>query len=240
MKRLLNKSPDLYVAMLNYGTTVLKQGLSPAQLLMGRQLRRKIPVLPSKLHSQKLNLKLADEWQKACQKFHFDRRHHAKPLPQLPRNEQVWLKTPQTYEAVVMQKVNHQSRERERERDETESILYQLQTPSGIQRRNLRQLKNKSPHQPHEMTYHPGATSLLPYTRNKSPHPQPGPHEESDTSLQVQASKGGLGNTKTSLPLTVSSDTSPSSQYTPMESAPRNTYTTRSDREIKPPKKCTL
>lgn len=40
IKKLINKSPDLYIPMLNH---------SPAKLLLERQLRTKIPFIPSKL-----------------------------------------------------------------------------------------------------------------------------------------------------------------------------------------------
>ena len=49
VKNLLKKSADPYNALLSYRATLLECGYSPSQLLMGRQLRTKIPVVPSTL-----------------------------------------------------------------------------------------------------------------------------------------------------------------------------------------------
>ena len=49
LKNLLKKSADPYNALLSYRATPLECGYSPSQLLMGRQLRSKIPVVPSTL-----------------------------------------------------------------------------------------------------------------------------------------------------------------------------------------------
>ena len=49
VKGLLNKSDDQYLAMLAYRSTPLENGYSPAELLMGKQLRTTIPVLPKQL-----------------------------------------------------------------------------------------------------------------------------------------------------------------------------------------------
>ena len=44
MKQLLSKTPDIHMALLIYRSTPLPwRGLSPAELLLGRQLRNNIP-----------------------------------------------------------------------------------------------------------------------------------------------------------------------------------------------------
>ena len=49
MKMVLNKSSDEYLAFLNYRDTPLHHGYSPAQLIMGRKLRTRIPCHPNEL-----------------------------------------------------------------------------------------------------------------------------------------------------------------------------------------------
>ena len=158
IKRLLKKSTDPYIAMLNYRTTPLRQELRPAELLMGRQLRSRIPVITSKLQPQKLNLKkfkLVDKHDKTQQKNYFDRRHRAQILPELPKNNPVWVKSPTTHEVVVMQKFNGQQ-------GKGDERSYLVQTPSGVQRRNRLHLRWRSFHPTREATHSPQVTSLLP------------------------------------------------------------------------------
>ena len=50
MKQLLSKTPDIHMALLIYRSTLLPWcGLSPAELLMGRQLRNNIPITQESL-----------------------------------------------------------------------------------------------------------------------------------------------------------------------------------------------
>ena len=132
VKRLLKKSTDPYITMLNYRTTLLRQGLSPAKLLMGSRLRSIIPVITSKRQPQKLNLKklkLFDKHAKTHQKNYFDRRHSAQIFPELPKNNHVWVKSRTTHETFVMQKFNCQHKK-------GDNRSYLVQTLSGRQRLN--------------------------------------------------------------------------------------------------------
>ena len=47
VKKLLKKADDPYVALLNYNATPLQHGSSPAELLMGKKLRTRVPTLPT-------------------------------------------------------------------------------------------------------------------------------------------------------------------------------------------------
>ena len=47
VKKLLKKADDPYVALLNYRATPLQHGSSPAELMMGKKLRTRVPTLPT-------------------------------------------------------------------------------------------------------------------------------------------------------------------------------------------------
>ena len=94
VKNLLKKTSDPYKALMAYRATPLESGLSPAELLMGRKIRTRIPTSPSNLHPcwpyleqfRENNASLKDR-----QKRDFDRRHSTKTLPELHPGERVWL-----------------------------------------------------------------------------------------------------------------------------------------------------
>ena len=96
-KSLLAKSADPYLALLSYRATPLPWcGLSPAELLMGRRLQTDIPqpkrvFIPDWPYLTSFRAK--DEEQKRQQKAEYDRRHRVKPLPPLPDDELVWVRT---------------------------------------------------------------------------------------------------------------------------------------------------
>ncbi|KAJ8375234.1 hypothetical protein SKAU_G00058140 [Synaphobranchus kaupii] len=94
VKNLLKKAADPYLALLAYRATPLHNGFSPAQLLMGRQLRSTVPTLPSLLDpalpdgtavtSREMERRSADQKR-------FNRRHRAQELSHLPPGKQVWV-----------------------------------------------------------------------------------------------------------------------------------------------------
>ena len=57
VKSLLEKSTDPYLALLSYRSTPLRNGYSPAELLMGRQLRTNVPLVLDKLKPSVPDLK---------------------------------------------------------------------------------------------------------------------------------------------------------------------------------------
>lgn len=93
-KNLLRKSKDPYMALLALRTTPNDTGFSPAQLLMGRQLRSNLPIaihsLQPRLPSKKL-VALNDAEAKQRQKVYFDRRHRAQQLPPCYVGDSVWI-----------------------------------------------------------------------------------------------------------------------------------------------------
>ena len=204
---------------------------------MGSRLRSIIPVITSKRQPQKLNLKklkLFDKHAKTHQKNYFYRRHSAQILPDLPKNNHVWVKSPSTHETIVMQKFNCQHKK-------GDDRSYLVQTPSGRQRLNRLHLTWRCLHPTREAAHSPQVTSLLPSYADRPPRShQEAPEDTCPRSDRRSCSQDGPGNIKTSSPLTVSSDTSPSLHRTLKESTSQHTYTTRSGREIKPPKSLTF
>jgi len=55
MKQSKIQNGDMYMAMLAYRSTPLENGLSPAELLMGRQLRTTVPVIPQQVKPNLVN-----------------------------------------------------------------------------------------------------------------------------------------------------------------------------------------
>ena len=52
VKKLLKKADDSHIALLMYRASPLASDVSPAEILMGRKLRTKVPTLPSTLSPQ--------------------------------------------------------------------------------------------------------------------------------------------------------------------------------------------
>ena len=127
-KSLLEKSADPHMALLSYRATPLPWcGLSPAELLMDRRLQTDIPQ-PKKVFIPDwpylADFREQDEKQKRQQKAEYDRRHRARPLPPLPNDETVWVRTQdrQVPGRVIQPATTPRS--------------YIMETPSGTVRRN--------------------------------------------------------------------------------------------------------
>ena len=111
--------------------------------------------------------------------------------------------------AVVMRKFNCQQ-------EKGDERSYLVRTSFGVQRRNRLHLRWRS--QP-ERQHPPQVTSLLPSYADRSPRShQEAPEDTCLRSDRRSCSLDGPGNTKTSLPLTMSSDSSPSLHRTLKES----------------------
>ena len=77
-KSMLDKSADIFLALLLHRTSPLENGFSPAQLLMGRQLRSTVASSPAIFHPcipDLDSMRAADEHAKLRQKENFDKRH---------------------------------------------------------------------------------------------------------------------------------------------------------------------
>ena len=94
IKRWLKSNPDFYIALLSYRSTPLKNGFSPAELLMGRRLRTTLLMLPGKLNPKWGHLnefRKADSVIKQKQKNDYDKRHGVKNFPPLLPETYVWI-----------------------------------------------------------------------------------------------------------------------------------------------------
>ena len=84
MKNLLSKERDPAKGLLAYRSTPLAFKFSPAQLLMGRQIRNSVPVFHTQLHPlwpDLENLREKESISKLKQQTVFNSRHKAKRLP---------------------------------------------------------------------------------------------------------------------------------------------------------------
>ena len=94
IKDLLKKNPDPYLALLDYHTTPLQNGYSPAELLIGRKLRTTLLMISSQLLPKLPNQSALSQTEQAIkekQKRNFDMRHRATMLPTLGVGDRVWM-----------------------------------------------------------------------------------------------------------------------------------------------------
>ena len=95
-KILSQKNTDL--ALLNYRATAhTATGISPAEALMGRKLKTRLPILPVNLEPQVhsySDIAKADERAKKSYKMHYDKRHGVRSLPELNPGQSVLMKLP--------------------------------------------------------------------------------------------------------------------------------------------------
>ncbi|KAL8616423.1 hypothetical protein ACOMHN_041026 [Nucella lapillus] len=125
VKNLLKKAKDPYIALLLYRASPLQNGLSPSELLMGRKLKTKVPILPSHLQPQTPDhslVKQKEECMKQQQRVNFNNRHAAKEAPALKPRDTVFIKDMNKSGEILAKHPNPRS--------------YIVSTESGTIRRN--------------------------------------------------------------------------------------------------------
>ena len=137
VKRLLRKADDPHIALLSYRATQLPWcGRSPAELLMGRNIRSTLPQARGSLAPQWPYLgefRQANENFKRQQKEDYDRCHRARGLPDIPDNTEVWVTTNRHNAPGRILTTANTPRS------------YIVETPSGEIRRNRHQLNVRPP-----------------------------------------------------------------------------------------------
>ena len=94
MKGLLKRNDDQHIALMVYRSTLLQNGISPAEMLMGRRLRTQLPILPIALKprsSHGESLKRKEGLRRSDQQQNFNLRHKARDLPKLQIGDPVWI-----------------------------------------------------------------------------------------------------------------------------------------------------
>ena len=141
VKNLLKNSSDPFLALLSYRATPIPWcGRSPAELLMGRKIRSTLPMSTDNLTPQWCYLsdfKEADKRYKSKLKRNYDRCHRVRDLPEIPDNTNVWITT--GGQPVVGQTSNMANTPRS----------YNVQTSSGVVRRNRAHLNVVPPNPSH-------------------------------------------------------------------------------------------
>ncbi|XP_078352985.1 uncharacterized protein LOC144637776 [Oculina patagonica] len=125
VKNLLTKEKDPTKGLLAYRSTPLRCKFSPAQLLMGRQIRNSVPAFHTQLNPQwpdLENLRARESISKLKQEKVFNSRHKAKPLPPIGPGTEVFVKDLQRPGKVIEAASTPRS--------------YQVETPTSTIRRN--------------------------------------------------------------------------------------------------------
>ena len=125
IKNILKKEKELQKALLAYRTTPLRNGYSPAELLIGRRLRSTVPTFHENLIPRWPDIDKLREYeniQKMQQQQHFNTRHRARLLPQLSAGASVAI-AKYDEKGIVLKKSNSPRQ-------------YVVSTPTSILRRN--------------------------------------------------------------------------------------------------------
>ncbi|UYV84092.1 K02A2.6-like, partial [Cordylochernes scorpioides] len=93
-KLILKKNQDPSLGLLEYRSTPLENGYSPAELLMGHKLRTTLPIAPENLNPRLLDsqtLKRKEERRRKDMKSRYDRRCGARDMEELSEGDTVWI-----------------------------------------------------------------------------------------------------------------------------------------------------
>ncbi|UYV83493.1 K02A2.6-like, partial [Cordylochernes scorpioides] len=124
-KLILKKNQDPSLGLLEYRSTPLENGYSPAELLMGRKLRTTLPIAPENLNPKLVDsqaLKRKEGRRRKDMKSRYDRRCGATDMEELSEGDTVWIADMRTWGIVKKKASTPRS--------------YMVDTPVGTLRRN--------------------------------------------------------------------------------------------------------
>ncbi|UYV65618.1 K02A2.6-like [Cordylochernes scorpioides] len=124
-KLILKKNQDPSLGLLEYRSTPLENGYSPAELLMGRKLRTTLPIAPENLNPKLVDsqtLKRKEGRRRKDMKSRYDRRCGATDMEELSEGDTVWITDMRTWGIVKKKASTPRS--------------YMVDTPVGTLRRN--------------------------------------------------------------------------------------------------------
>ncbi|UYV68869.1 K02A2.6-like, partial [Cordylochernes scorpioides] len=124
-KLILKKNQDPSLGLLEYRSTPLENGYSPAELLMGRKLRTTLPIAPENLNPKLVDsqtLKRMEGRRRKDMKSRYDRRCGATDMEELSEGDTVWITDMRTWGIVKKKASTPRS--------------YMVDTPVGTLRRN--------------------------------------------------------------------------------------------------------
>ena len=128
LKKCADSNEDPHLAMLNYRTSPLESGLSPAEVMMGRKLRTQIPRPTTQLVKRIPNIRNfreKDMEMKLKIKTNYDKRKGVKEKREIEPRAQVYLPQDKMKGEIIAKRGEPRS--------------YDIRTPSGTLRRNTSQ-----------------------------------------------------------------------------------------------------
>ncbi|UYV69483.1 K02A2.6-like, partial [Cordylochernes scorpioides] len=153
-KMILKKNQDPSLGLLEYRSTPLENGYSPAELLMGRKLRTTLPIAPENLNPKLVDsqtLKRKEGRRRKDMKSRYDRRCGATDMEELSEGDTVWITDMRTW-GIVKQKASAPR-------------SYMVDTPVGTLRRNRFNLRKgytvQYPADPSTPTFVGGGTAKV-------------------------------------------------------------------------------
>ncbi|XP_037576677.1 uncharacterized protein LOC119458889 [Dermacentor silvarum] len=190
VKYLLRKADDPYLTLLAYRDTPGVNGVSPAQLLMGRRLQTRVPKTSHQLEPtwpMSVPFTRRDQDNRRRQASNFNRRHAAHALRPLQAGEQVWVRDANSPAIVIGPPQRPRS--------------YAVETPTGVLQRNRMHLVPMTGCPAEGTTSPPGTPSAAQTTMSPTtPGADPAAQDQGTASPRESTSTADASRGSTSTP----------------------------------------